>query len=69
MEYAILAISLLASALSGVAVWLLKDIKRSADVLHTRVTRLEVHVAENYLRADQIGVIIRSIMQGLKCQS
>lgn len=69
MEYAILAISLLASALSGIAVWLLKDIKRSTDELHGRVTRLEVHVAENYIRADQLKIIISSVMQGMQCKA
>ncbi|MCZ7556791.1 MAG: hypothetical protein M5R41_10370 [Bacteroidia bacterium] len=69
MEYAILAISLLASALSGVAVWLLKDLKRSSDELHGRVTSLEVLVARDYVRTDQLTIIIRAIMQGMQCKA
>lgn len=69
MEYAILAISLLASALSGVAVWLLKDLKRSTDELHGRVTQLEVLVARDYVRTDQLTIIIRAIMQGVQCKA
>ncbi len=69
MEVAILAISLLASALSGVAVWLLKDLKKSTDVLHTRITRVEVHVAENYVRTDQLTAIISGIVQGVRCKA
>jgi hypothetical protein len=66
MEFAILAISLLASALSGVAVWLLKDLKKSTDIVHTRVTRLEVHVAENYVRTDQLEKVITGVVRGLR---
>jgi type II secretory pathway component PulJ len=66
MEYAILAISILASGLSGIAVFLLKDLKRSSDVLHTRVTRLEVHVAENYVRTDQLANVITGVVRGLR---
>lgn len=66
MEYATLAISLLGSALAGIAVLLLKDLKRSADVLHTRVTKLEVHVAENYVRNDQLQNVITGVVRGLR---
>jgi len=66
MEYATLAISLLGSALAGIAVFLLKDLKRSADVLHTRVTKLEVHVAENYVRNDQLENVVAGVVRGVR---
>lgn len=66
MDIALLCISLLASALSGVAVWLLHDMKKSTDAVHTRVTRLEVHVAERYIRTDQLENVITGIVRGLK---
>ena len=66
MEYATLAISLLGSSLAGIAVFLLKDLKRSADVLHTRVTKLEVHVAENYVRNDQIENVVAGVVRGVR---
>lgn len=66
MEIAILAVASCASALSALAVLMLKDIKRSVDYAHDRVTKLEVHVATNYIHKEDLQSIVTGVVRGLQ---